>query len=147
MCGCIGVICCLACIASTKDSLYYSNETEANNRSTVEPFQTSAQHVPVSAYYSVAIPQSINSCNLRTPEIQSLVRDIPLNNFTASIEQQPSQYASLNIRRETVTSLEQQIPMLPPAYNDRIDRNSITITTEQQSLSSLPTYDEFMQRN
>jgi hypothetical protein len=92
--------------------------------------------------------QSLNSCNLRTPEIQSLVTNIPLRNSTPSVEQQPSQYDNLSTRRETATSLEQQIPMLPPAYDDWIDRNSITIPIEQQSLSpSPPTYDEFMQRN
>jgi hypothetical protein len=89
----------------------------------------------------------MNSCNLRTPEIQSLVTNIPLRNFTPSVEQQPSQYDNLSTRRETAT-FEQQIPMLPPAYDDWIDRNSITITIEQQSLSpSPPTYDESMQRN
>jgi hypothetical protein len=147
--GWFGVICCGACcFAAIKGYLCGSNEIEVNNRSTLEPSQTSTQYVPTLAYDSVATLQSMNSCNLRTPEIQSLVRDIPLRNIAPSVEQQPPQYANPSTRRETATSLEQQIPMLPPAYDDCIDRNSITITIEQQSLSpSPPTYDEFMQRN
>lgn len=74
------------------------------------------------------------------------MRNPPLINSTGSTEQQLLENGNFNPRRIGTTSVAQRISSLPPAYNDVILQNSVTIMMEEKSLQP-PSYDDFIRKN
>ena len=88
----------------------------------MELSRTSTQPVSAPTYLSVPTLQNINNLNLQ---------------YLDSTEHRCTM-------RETTTSIEQQSSTSLPAYDDLPRQSSTKITMEQQILLPPPTYDDFM---
>jgi hypothetical protein len=130
---------------SVSNNTVVSNNPAINNNSTIELQQTSIQPDVFLQRHLDATRRRRENFNLQCAGTQNLIRDIPLRNTTESTDRQSSQIDNYNITR-TTTSVEQPTLSLPPAYNDVVRQDSITIITEQQSLLP-PSYDDFMRGN
>jgi hypothetical protein len=121
-----------------------SNNLVVSNSSTLELSRRPTE--PMSLPINLVPPQFRANHNLPRQGTQSLIRDIPPRNTIASIEQDLSEYDNGTIRRATITSAEQQTSSSLPSYDDVVRQSSITITMEQQSLLP-PSYNDFIRKN
>lgn len=89
---------------------------------------------------------NIEICNERSFHTQRVITNATLPTSTGSREQQVLESNDSHVTTIELTSVVLRTSSLPPAYDDALQQNSVTITNEEPSLQP-PSYDDFLRKN